>query len=164
MNKVYFLQHSYEIDYQGASIERTKTIGIYSTKEKAEEVVQRYKDIEGFNKHPITCFYIYEYDLDKDNWTEGFVGTDEIEADFEILTSCFNEWLDIKKTPEESWEDDNYYNALCEVNEKVYKVKDTMELAVHISAVWDARFNDTSKTPENCINVATKVLSSLKLK
>ena len=57
------------------------------------EVIQRYKSIEGFKKYPITCFFVDEYKIDEDNWTEGFVGSDEIYNDFVTVTSYFNEWL-----------------------------------------------------------------------
>ena len=164
MNKVFILQHSYEICHEGVSIDRTKFIGAYSTKEKAEEVVQRYKNIEGFRDYPITCFYIDEYLLDKDNWSEGFVCVDDIEEDFRTLTICLNKFCNIEKTAEESWENNNYYQAVCEVGEKIYKAKDTVELAAHISSVWSIRFKDNPKTTDECLNVATKILDSLILR
>jgi len=163
MAKVYLLQHSYEIEHEGVSIDRTKLIGIYSTEEKAEAVIERYKNIEGFDKYPITCFNIGDYDLDKDHWTEGFVSIDDMAEDFKTLTSCLNEWLGIKKTAEESWEDDDYYQAIWDVNKIVDDVKDAQELAEHISKVWSVRFKKNPKTSDECMGVATKILSSLKL-
>ena len=163
MEKVYLLQHSYEINYEGISFNNTKIIGIYSTKEKAEDVVQRYKNIQGFNKYPISCFYIDEYQLDENQWTEGFVGSDELHEDFKSLTLLINKWLGIQKPVEESWEDNNYYQALCEVNNKVYLVKDAEGLAEYISSVWTDRFKEDPKTPDQCIDVAEKILNSLKL-
>jgi len=164
MDKVYLLQHSYEVIYEGASFDETKLIGIYSSREKAEEVVERYKKITGFNKYPSSCFYIADYELDQDNWTEGFVGSDEIREDFEILTSCFNEWLNIMKTPEESWEDDNYYNALWDINREVYNMDYPVQLAAYISRIWSVRFMNSPKSVKECMKVATKVLQSLKLR
>jgi hypothetical protein len=163
MGKVFLLQHSYEIYIQGVSKEQTKILGIYSTKEKAEEVIQRYKSIVGFNRFPITCFYVDDYDLDKDHWTEGFVRTDEIMEDFRIITACFNRWLNVDKTPEESWENDNYYNALCEIKNEVYNVKSAGELAAHISLIWSLRFKESPKSEEECIGIANIVLQSIKL-
>ena len=43
MDKVYLVEHSYEFIYEGRSFEETKLIGTYSTKEKAEDVIQRFK-------------------------------------------------------------------------------------------------------------------------
>lgn len=164
MDKVYLLQHSYEVVYEGESFDETKIIGIYTTKENAEEVVRRYKSIVGFDKYPLSCFNIDVYELNQDHWKEGFVKSDEIAEDFENLTYCFNKWLNFEKTIEESWEDDEYYDVLCEVNREAYKAKDAVELAIHISRIWSLHFNKNPKTVEECIDVATKVLQSLKLR
>jgi len=164
MDKVYLLQHSYEVIYEGVSFDETKTIGIYSSKEKAEEVVQRYKCISGFDKYPLSCFYIDGYELNQDNWKEGFVKGYEITEELENLTLCFNEWLHIKKDPDESWEDDNYYIALCAVRNEAYRAKSPEELAAHISQIWSLYYSDSPRTIEDCLDVAAKVLQSLKLR
>jgi len=164
MGHVYLLQHSYEVVYEGASFDETKVLGIYSTREEAEAAVERYKGITGFNKYPLSCFHIDDYELNQDHWTEGFVGSDEIAEDFEILTSCFNEWLNIRKTPEESWEDETYYNALHDVNREVYYMDYPVQLAAHISRVWSVRFQKNPKSVKECLDVATKILKSLKLR
>lgn len=49
-----------------------KLIGVYSTQELAEAVVERYKKLPGFSEYP-EGFCISGYELDKDHWTEGFV-------------------------------------------------------------------------------------------
>lgn len=69
MKTVFLLQHSYEV----GEFDETKVIGIYSSKEKAEETVKRYKQLPGFKDYPDECFYIDEYELDSDNWQEGFI-------------------------------------------------------------------------------------------
>lgn len=66
---VYVLQHSYEI----GDFEETKFIGVYSSKENATQVVKRYMLLPGFKDYPESCFYIARYQVDKDNWTEGFI-------------------------------------------------------------------------------------------
>jgi len=71
MKSVFLLQHSYEVD----SYEETKIIGIYSSKNHAEIVIRRYQTLPGFKDFP-DCFYIDEYELDKDNWVEGFIKID----------------------------------------------------------------------------------------
>ena len=67
MKSVFIVQHSYEYD----ECEETKTIGIYSTKEKAEKVIEKYKGLPGF-KHYLDYFFIDEYVIDEDHWKEGF--------------------------------------------------------------------------------------------
>lgn len=69
MASVFLLQHSYEVN----EYEETKLIGIYSTREKAEETVRQYKTLPGFRDYPDDCFYIDEYQIDKNHWQEGFL-------------------------------------------------------------------------------------------
>ena len=154
---VYSLIHVYERDDE----DEIKELGIYSTYQKAQEAMYRYFKLQGFNNYPIDCFQIKESIVDEDAaWTEGFCSSNEIAREFEYLTECFNEWLGIQKTAEESWEDDNYYQALCEISPKVYNAKDVSELASHISLVWSVRFKESPKSPEDCIDIATKVLKT----
>lgn len=70
MKNVYLLWHTHiDEDLQGG--EDTKLIGVYSSEEKATGVVEYYKTKPGFNGQPEN-FEIVRYDLDKDEWTEGF--------------------------------------------------------------------------------------------
>lgn len=81
-NKRYYgLFHSY--DYQCREGDRNretffedmemKTLGIYSSKEKAEDALERYYKLPGFNKYLRECFCIYQCKLDDDEgWNEGF--------------------------------------------------------------------------------------------
>lgn len=83
--KVYLLQHSYEYEiYEDIKTDETLIIGIYSSQEKAEAVKEQYKLKKGFKRFSEDCFYIDEYELDKDNWTEGFITWD----------SENNSWID----------------------------------------------------------------------
>lgn len=70
MKSVFLLQHSYEID----GSEQTKIIGIYSTRDKANAAVERFKALPGFCWYP-ESFYIDEYEIDQNNWEEGFERT-----------------------------------------------------------------------------------------
>lgn len=70
MSSVFLLQHSYQMEE--LDCEETKVIGIYSTREHAEQAQERLKRAEGFRDYP-DCFYIDKYVLDKDHWVEGFV-------------------------------------------------------------------------------------------
>ena len=65
---VYLLQHSYELDN---GYDETKILGIFSSKQKAKEVLAEYKQLPGFKEKP-NNFLIDEYELDKKNWIEGF--------------------------------------------------------------------------------------------
>ena len=77
-NKVYILWHYYEYDIDGLdlNLDAIKAIGIYSSKQKAEEVKERLKPKPGYNKYPEDCFYIDRYRLNEDHWTEGFITWD----------------------------------------------------------------------------------------
>jgi hypothetical protein len=53
-----------------------KELGLYSSRERAEDAITRYKKLPGFRDHP-DGFKIYESMLDLDEaWTEGFVRGD----------------------------------------------------------------------------------------
>lgn len=71
MPTVYVVQHSYELDDE-ASSEETKFIGVYSSRVEAEKAVERLRKQPGFSALP-DYFYVNEYELDHDNWSEGFV-------------------------------------------------------------------------------------------
>ena len=77
-NKVYILWHYYEYDIDGLdlNLDAIKAIGIYSSKQKAEEVKERLKPKPGYSKYPEDCFYIDRYRLNEDHWTEGFITWD----------------------------------------------------------------------------------------
>jgi hypothetical protein len=50
----------------------SKLIGVYSSRENAQKAKKRIKILPGFNDSP-NSFVIDKYELDKDNWTEGFI-------------------------------------------------------------------------------------------
>ncbi len=68
MKSVFILLHERKKDLDNEDV---KIIGIYSTKEKAEKTIDKFKKLPGFKDYP-DSFNIDEYELDKDNWTEGF--------------------------------------------------------------------------------------------
>jgi hypothetical protein len=70
MKSVFVLQHSYELSETGE--EETKFIGVYSTREEAQEAMNWLSKQPGFKDFP-AYFYIDEYEIDQDNWSEGFV-------------------------------------------------------------------------------------------
>lgn len=70
--KVYYLVHRYRYGKNNEHVEG-KRIGMYSTRELAEEAIDRYLPLLGFRDHPRECFQISEFVVDRDTaWTEGF--------------------------------------------------------------------------------------------
>ena len=69
MRTVFELRHEHE--NSDRELEEFE-IGLYSSKELAREAIERLKDKPGFRDHP-EGFKIYEFELDKDGWEEGFV-------------------------------------------------------------------------------------------
>ena len=80
MKTVFILQHSNLLPSGEQSV---KFIGVYRTAEAAIAAAQRLAGQPGFSKHPQIIepdttdeeegFYLDEYELDKDHWTEGCV-------------------------------------------------------------------------------------------
>jgi hypothetical protein len=68
MTKVYVLQHVHALD-DGA--EDVKFIGVYSSRENAQAAITRLCQAPGFCEAP-TGFHIDEYQVDRDQWVEGY--------------------------------------------------------------------------------------------
>lgn len=49
-----------------------KILGVYSSEVRANERIQRARELPGFRDEP-NCFYINGYTLDQDEWIDGFV-------------------------------------------------------------------------------------------
>lgn len=157
-NKMYLLYHQYEYGENNEN-EEIKTLGIYSSEQEAVKAIERYCKLEGFKKFPKECFVVDEYNVNVDTgWKEGFVNSNDLEQNFETLTTCFNEWLCNNKSAHESWENDVYYNALCDVEKVIYRIKDIRELAEHIQQVWISRFNEKSKSFDDYIQIASNII------
>ena len=71
MGNVFVLWHTH-FDESLDEGEDVKLIGVYSTKELAENALVRMSKVEGFRDHTAGC-EISEYKIDKDNWTAGFI-------------------------------------------------------------------------------------------
>jgi hypothetical protein len=67
LKRVFVVQHSYHLD----GCEETKLIGVYTTRQAADEAIRRLVVAPGFRDHP-TDFNVDEYPLDADHWSEGF--------------------------------------------------------------------------------------------
>lgn len=142
--KVYVLQHIYEYGEDNEYME-DKMLGVYSSEEKASEAIERYMLLEGFRDYPRECFYISKYSIDTDSWIGGFVNGETIIQEFEEFTACLNRWIGININPRASWEDDAYYQVLCQIDEKRYKTKNMMELADFIQQIWEQGRNPESR-------------------
>jgi hypothetical protein len=71
--KVFVLQHVHQTTDGDESV---KLIGIYSTRNLAEDAIKRASRLPGFIE-TIDGFNIDEYELDKDYWSEGFKTIEE---------------------------------------------------------------------------------------
>jgi hypothetical protein len=49
-----------------------KLLGVYSTETRARDRIERSRQVAGFMDYP-DAFVVARYDVDKDEWTEGFV-------------------------------------------------------------------------------------------
>ena len=79
MDVVYVLQHVHETP--NGDDEDVKMIGVYSSEQKAQEAIARVVKAPGFREHP-DGFHIDAYEVDRDNWTEGFTSWDEANEAF----------------------------------------------------------------------------------
>ena len=157
--KMYLLYHEYKYGEDNECRE-IKLLGIYSSEQEASKAIERYYKMAGFKKYSKECFIVDEYIVGVDtNWKEGFVNSVCLDWNFEILTSCFNEWLGNNKSHDELWKDEGYYSVLCNVYKVVYKIKDVKELAEYIQQVWVKRLNDRSKGFDDYIEIAEIIIS-----
>ena len=78
--KVYLLWHTHKLTDDFGTHDEEKLIGVFSSAEKANQTIEKYKTLVGFKDCPLDCFEIDEYEIDKaSNWTEGFCTTSWIE-------------------------------------------------------------------------------------
>lgn len=67
MTTVFVLQHVHST----RDVEDVKFIGVYSSRQKAQEAVARLVELPGFADTP-DGFHIDEYRIDNDQWVEGY--------------------------------------------------------------------------------------------
>ena len=72
MKYVYVLQHEY-LYGENDEYSEVKMLGVFRSREDAEEAITRYKNLPGFKEFSDECFYIGEYELNKELWAEGFI-------------------------------------------------------------------------------------------
>jgi homoserine kinase type II len=66
---VFVVQHVHVLDDES---EEVKMIGVYSSRQKADEAVARLKSQPGFCHTP-QGFAVSKYVIDRDHWPEGYV-------------------------------------------------------------------------------------------
>jgi hypothetical protein len=69
---LYLLKHAHLFDPSEDEVFETKIIGIFSSKEKAEESIDKLKVMPGFKNYP-EDFIIEDYEIDVMEWDGGFV-------------------------------------------------------------------------------------------
>lgn len=65
---VFVLQHVAREREADADV---KLVGVYATRQEAQNAIRRLRMAPGFRENP-DGFYVDEYLLDQDHWTEGF--------------------------------------------------------------------------------------------
>jgi hypothetical protein len=68
--RIYVLWHTTRPDPDGG--EDSKLLGLYSTEARARDRIHRCQTVPGFAEYP-DGFVVDSYEVDKDEWTEGFV-------------------------------------------------------------------------------------------
>lgn len=157
MRKVYLLIHAYEF----CDTIETKFLGIYSTRKKAHAAQKRYYALKGFCQYPESCFSISPFELDQDKWPGGFVSSDEIYDEFREMTMIVNEMAGVDKTPEQAWEDEDYYYILCEISRRSYSAENASDLAEYMQQLF-REYRKTEFDPSVCMETAEKILQNVK--
>lgn len=67
VKKIYYVQHDFEQD----GYDFVTEIGVFSTEEKAKEIVEKLKNHPKFETYK-NGFSIQKYTIDDRKWTEGF--------------------------------------------------------------------------------------------
>jgi hypothetical protein len=69
---VFVVQHVHTVSTEDDENEDIKLVGVYSTELRARDAIARLSSRPGFRDH-LDGFHITEQELDKDEWTEGFI-------------------------------------------------------------------------------------------
>lgn len=78
MKTAFVVQHVHEFDDR----EDVKLIGVYSSRQRADDAVARLRAAPGFRDAP-NAFSVAEYEVDADHWVEGFATVGQREDDDE---------------------------------------------------------------------------------
>lgn len=161
MAKGYLLYHIYEFCNQSS----TKFLGLYSTKEKAEEAQQRFRGKEGFNTYPESCFVIDDLEFDKDSkfWGDGFFSTNpSILNNFIYVTNAVNSLAGITDSAEESLKNEDYYDVYCMVSDMIYAEQEVADIGEFIQRMLHDYMN-LDLDIETCNNAAQKMINHINI-
>jgi hypothetical protein len=80
MNRVFVIQH---LHLMNGDEEDVKLLGVYSSRDEAVAAIERFRHLPGFKDIPNMAdpslpgsaegFYIDEFELNQDSWSEGYV-------------------------------------------------------------------------------------------
>lgn len=154
--KIYTLEYYKEIDCRDFDAEEYNLIGLYISEKDAKNAKRKVALEMNIDEK---LLFVSSTNIGDVQWEGGFVSTADLDNDFETLTDCFNEWLGSNKSPRESWEDEKFYNALCDINKVIYKIKDIKELAEYIRQIWIVRFGDRSRDVDDYMQIASVIIS-----
>ena len=65
------MKHAFVLQHENPDTEDVKLIGVYSSDAAAQAAIERVRAQPGFRDYP-SGFSIDDYNVDRDNWTEGF--------------------------------------------------------------------------------------------
>lgn len=105
MEKMFILAHWH--DDKGKKV--YKILGIYSSKNKVNRALKRYKVLPGF-KDNITRFHVFEEILDESHWNEGFIF--KLEHYYEIECKEFHRLIGLYTSFERAKETIEKYKLL----------------------------------------------------
>lgn len=71
--KIFFVEHVYEENDD----DEIKFIGVFSSRERAQDAVNKLVLKPGFKNFPSDCFKISEGELDRIGWVDGFTRWNE---------------------------------------------------------------------------------------
>lgn len=69
---IFLLWHIHDLTDDYGTHEEEKLIGVFSSEEKAKEIIEQLKDREGFRDFPKSCFEIDKSKMDRPGWVDGF--------------------------------------------------------------------------------------------
>lgn len=70
---VFALYHIYDRSINGIVSKESKRIGFFRNKKQCMDLIDVYKNSDGFKDHPETCFKVFEYEIGHEYWRDEFL-------------------------------------------------------------------------------------------
>lgn len=70
---IFALYHIYDTIIDDIISRESKRIGFFDTKKQCIDVIERYKNFNGFKDHSVACFKILEYQIGQEYWRDEFL-------------------------------------------------------------------------------------------